>query len=62
VVVDGLDKLKDGAKVEAIDPKAVDAPGRESRGGAGRPGREVIAGARLRRGGGAGRAAPFLPP
>jgi multidrug efflux system membrane fusion protein len=30
VVVDGLDKLKDGAKVEAIDPKAVDAPGRES--------------------------------
>lgn len=39
VVVDGLDKLKDGAKVEAIDPKAVDAPGRESRrGGAGRPG------------------------
>ena len=39
VVVDGLDKLKDGAKVEAIDPKAVDAPGRESkRGGGGRPG------------------------
>lgn len=41
VVVDGLDKLKDGAKVEVIDPKAVDAPGRESRrgGGPGRPGR-----------------------
>ncbi len=43
VVVDGLDKLKDGAKVEAIDPKAVDAPGREGRrggpGGPGRPGR-----------------------
>jgi multidrug efflux system membrane fusion protein len=40
VVVDGLDKLKDGAKVEAIDPKAVDAPGRESRrNGSGRPGR-----------------------
>ena len=39
VVVDGLDKLKDGAKVEAIDPKAVDAPGREGRrSGAGRPG------------------------
>ena len=38
VVVDGLDKLKDGAKVEAIDPKAVDAPGRESKRGAGRPG------------------------
>ena len=40
VVVDGLDKLKDGAKVEAIDPKAVDAPGREGRrNGSGRPGR-----------------------
>ena len=40
VVVDGLDKLKDGAKVEAIDPKVVDAPGREGRrGGPGRPGR-----------------------
>ena len=38
VVVDGLDKLKDGVKVEAIDPKAVDAPGRESKRGAGRPG------------------------
>ena len=38
VVVDGLDKLKDGAKVEAIDPKAVDAPGREQKRGAGRPG------------------------
>ena len=39
VVVDGLDKLKDGAKVEAIDPKAVDAPGREGRRScAGRPG------------------------
>ena len=38
VVVDGLDKLKDGAKVEAIDPKAVDAPGREGRrNGSGRP-------------------------
>lgn len=39
VVVDGLDKLKDGATVEAIDAKAVDAPGRETkRGGSGRPG------------------------
>lgn len=40
VVVDGLDKLKDGAQVEAIDPKAVDAPGREKKGGnaGGRPG------------------------
>ncbi|MBL0285032.1 MAG: MdtA/MuxA family multidrug efflux RND transporter periplasmic adaptor subunit [Zoogloea sp.] len=41
VVVDGLDKLKDGAQVEAIDPKAADAPGREKKGGngGGRPGR-----------------------
>jgi len=40
VVVDGLDKLKDGATVEAIDAAAVDAPGRDSRrGGGGRPGR-----------------------
>ena len=40
VVVDGLDKLKDGAQVEAIDPKAADAPGREKKGGngGGRPG------------------------
>lgn len=40
VVVDGLDKLKDGAQVEAIDPKVVDAPGREKKGGngGGRPG------------------------
>lgn len=42
VVVDGLDKLKDGAQVEAIDPKAVDAPGREKKrgsgSGGGRPG------------------------
>ncbi|MCK6374560.1 MAG: MdtA/MuxA family multidrug efflux RND transporter periplasmic adaptor subunit [Zoogloea sp.] len=40
VVVDGLDKLKDGAMVEAIDPKAVDAPGREKKrgNGGGRPG------------------------
>ena len=39
VVVDGLDKLKDGAQVEAIDPKAVDAPGRAQKrgGGGGRP-------------------------
>ncbi|MDD3355115.1 MdtA/MuxA family multidrug efflux RND transporter periplasmic adaptor subunit [Zoogloea sp.] len=35
VVVDGLDKLKDGATVEPIDPKAVDAPGRERKGGNG---------------------------
>jgi len=36
VVVDGLDKLKDGARVEPIDAKAVDAPGRErKRGGPG---------------------------
>ncbi|MBS0372737.1 MAG: MdtA/MuxA family multidrug efflux RND transporter periplasmic adaptor subunit [Proteobacteria bacterium] len=41
VVVDGLDKLKDGAQIEAIDPKAVDAPGRERKrggNGGGRPG------------------------
>lgn len=40
VVVDGLDKLKDGAQVEAIDPKAVNAPGREKKrgDGGGRPG------------------------
>ena len=40
VVVDGLDKLKDGAQVEAIDPKAVTAPGREKKrgNGSGRPG------------------------
>lgn len=40
VVVDGLDKLKEGATVEAIDPKMVDAPGREKKrgGGGGRPG------------------------
>jgi len=39
VVVDGLDKLKDGAQVEAIDPKAADAPGRAQKrgGGGGRP-------------------------
>lgn len=36
VVVDGLDKLKDGAKVEPIDAGAVNAPGRErKRGGPG---------------------------
>lgn len=36
VVVDGLDKLKDGARVEPIDAKAVNAPGRErKRGGPG---------------------------
>lgn len=36
VVVDGLDKLKDGVRVEPIDAKAVDAPGRErKRGGPG---------------------------
>lgn len=40
VVVDGLDKLKDGALVEAVDARAVDAPGRERKrgGGGGRPG------------------------
>ncbi|RTL25824.1 MAG: hypothetical protein EKK49_19340 [Rhodocyclaceae bacterium] len=41
VVVDGLDKLKDGAQIEAIDSKAVDAPGRERKrggNGGGRPG------------------------
>jgi membrane fusion protein, multidrug efflux system len=38
VVVDGLDKLKDGAQVEAIDPKAVNAPGREKKGGSGNGG------------------------
>jgi multidrug efflux system membrane fusion protein len=38
VVVDGLDKLKDGAQVEAIDPKAVTAPGREKKRGSGNGG------------------------
>lgn len=42
VVVDGLDKLKDGATIEAVDPKAVDAPGRDKKrgggNGGGRPG------------------------
>lgn len=39
VVVDGLDKLKDGVRVEPIDAKAVDAPGRERKrsGPGGRP-------------------------